>query len=554
MGNPFIGALPLVASAIGRKYGVKVVIGSDKAATDGSVIYLPALPLESTSDMVNMARGYVDHEAAHIRETDFDLVRASRLSPVERHVWNIIEDYRIERVFGERYPGCRTNFEWLVLRFFDVETPPSETPEMTALNWLLTVVRSWSASRIGPRTIPLAEAMEKDLPGLRAKLSVVRGEIKADCPDTGAAIEFARKIVGIIGDHAERDEGAYRQEGGRERDESDRKAEDGDGSDGPEGLGDEGKPAGAFGGKEGRSGKDSALKSLLAKGERELPESLESLMESRLGEMSREAGAGGTVIVGEPVDVSIGELSDGQVAEARSVSAILKSRLLGKLQGLTIKPSRSGYKGRLDPNLVHRIPLGSTKVFRAKGARDGLDVAVHLLLDASGSMDGHIGLASTAVFSVCEALSGVRGVNVAATAFPGGPPKRTSRRSNSGFDLSTVAPLLKHGQRTHRRFAVKASGNTPLAQAIWYATKEMSFLRESRRIMLVMTDGEPDSVEDALSAVKSAQNLGIELYGLGLGDGSVKIILPGRSEVLANLGDLPGKLFKLLGRAFQIGR
>ena len=93
-----------------------------------------------------------------------------------------------------------------------------------------------------------------------------------------------------------------------------------------------------------------------------------------------------------------------------------------------------------------------------------------------------------------------------------------------------------------------------MAQAIWYATKEMSFLRESRRIMLVMTDGEPDSVEDAMSAVKSAQNFGIKLYGLCLGDGSVKIILPGRSEVLANLGDLPWKLFRLLGRAFQTGR
>ena len=139
--------------------------------------------------------------------------------------------------------------------------------------------------------------------------------------------------------------------------------------------------------------------------------------------MSKEAGAGGSVIVGEPVDVSIGELSDGQVAEARNVSAILKSRLLSLLQGLTIKPSRTGYKGRLAPNLVHRIPLGATKVFRAKGAREGLDVAVHLLLDASGSMGGHIGLASTAVFSLCEALSGARGVNVAATAFPVGPPK-----------------------------------------------------------------------------------------------------------------------------------
>ena len=150
------------------------------------------------------------------------------------------------------------------------------------MNWILTTVRSWSAPRIEPRTIPLAEAMEKDLPGLQAKFSAVLAEVEADCPDTGAAIKFARKIVGIFGDHAERDQSSYGQKGGRERDESDRKAEDVGGSDGPVGSWDEEKPTGAPGGKKGGAGKSAALKSLLTKGEGELPESLESLMESRL--------------------------------------------------------------------------------------------------------------------------------------------------------------------------------------------------------------------------------------------------------------------------------
>jgi hypothetical protein len=126
--SPFIGSLPLVASALGRRYGVKVATGCDKASTDGRTIFLPSLPLESDPETINLARGYIDHESAHICETDFDLVKRSALKPVEKHLWNIIEDFRIERIFSERFPGCKANFEWLILRFFDQEIGPSSSP------------------------------------------------------------------------------------------------------------------------------------------------------------------------------------------------------------------------------------------------------------------------------------------------------------------------------------------------------------------------------------------------------------------------------------------
>ena len=39
-------SLPLVASVLGRKYGVTVTIGGTEASTDGSAIHLPALPVD----------------------------------------------------------------------------------------------------------------------------------------------------------------------------------------------------------------------------------------------------------------------------------------------------------------------------------------------------------------------------------------------------------------------------------------------------------------------------------------------------------------------------
>ena len=63
--DSFIRSLPLVASALGLKYGLKVIIGGSEAGIDGRTIRLPRLPLDSPPELVGLARGYLDHEAAH---------------------------------------------------------------------------------------------------------------------------------------------------------------------------------------------------------------------------------------------------------------------------------------------------------------------------------------------------------------------------------------------------------------------------------------------------------------------------------------------------------
>lgn len=122
-----IGALPLVADALGRRYGVKVFIGGQRAYTNGKDIHLPSLPLDADETVLNLARGYLDHEAAHLRITDFDVLQAASLTSIEKNVWNIIEDYMVERKLAEIYPGCRHNFIWLIKHLFLRETDASTT-------------------------------------------------------------------------------------------------------------------------------------------------------------------------------------------------------------------------------------------------------------------------------------------------------------------------------------------------------------------------------------------------------------------------------------------
>lgn len=91
-----IKSLPLLASVLGRKYGVQVRIGGDNAFTNGNVIQLPSLSLDCNETLLGLVRGLIDHESAHIRDTDFDALKAANLTPLEKHIWNTIEDWRLK--------------------------------------------------------------------------------------------------------------------------------------------------------------------------------------------------------------------------------------------------------------------------------------------------------------------------------------------------------------------------------------------------------------------------------------------------------------------------
>ena len=76
-----LNCLPLLASVLGKRYGVEVVIDGDTACTDGHTIYLPSLPLDSDESLLVQVRGFIDHESAHIRFTDFEAFQRNVENP-----------------------------------------------------------------------------------------------------------------------------------------------------------------------------------------------------------------------------------------------------------------------------------------------------------------------------------------------------------------------------------------------------------------------------------------------------------------------------------------
>ena len=225
------------------------------------------------------------------------------------------------------------------------------------------------------------------------------------------------------------------------------------------------------------------------------------------------------------------------------------ARLSARLQGLVQasrsdrpRPVRSGR--RLDPRRLHRVAVADERIFARKAHRVAPNTAVHLLVDLSGSMaaavdrrDGSVTTrtecALESALALALALDGIAGVRVAVTGFPGraGRPDRVTRMVRPGQSPQACAGAFVQGAR----------GGTPMAQALWYAAAELLACREERRMLMVLTDGEPDDTPEALRLLGLCRQAGIEAVGVGIGV-DVRHLFPTAIEV-RGAKDLKRELF-----------
>ena len=90
-----------------------------------------------------------------------------------------------------------------------------------------------------------------------------------------------------------------------------------------------------------------------------------------------------------------------------------------------------------------------------------------------------------------------------------------------------------------------------MAESLWWVMQQMCLLHESRKIILIITDGEPDSIPAAQEAFKQTQKKGFDCYGLGIMCPSISTLLPHASRVIEALPQLAPALFELLEGAFR---
>ena len=590
-----LNSLPLLASILGRNYGVKVVFGGNNAYTDGNTIHLPALPLECETELLGFARGYCDHEAAHIRHTDFEALREAKLDAVTKHFWNSIEDWRVETKLADIFPGCRQHFRWLARKIF-VEDKCDEQqdeagfiPASSILEYVLLAVRAWEVPEIA---IPLQRAanhVDSLFPGIRGQIDVVLDRIRHHCPDTPSAIAYARELTEVVTkwqpcENPEQSEGCLgdttappktrdaetsnpKERQGRDttKDEppqtcpehpsslaasdnaSDTNSEQKQGYV-PHNLDNRNTEENNDGTADRRShlgntqetpalltatDKQTLIDELFKTDPDKLPKGLGEILADAL-HTERATSPMQRLIVAKVGGKNSCTISHEEKEEALRASIALRSRLQGVLQAQTRQHVGIGRKGKLHTANLYRLCIGNPRIFRTTEEKEGLNTAVHILLDVSGSMHEKIVLARQACYAVAKSLNGIRGINPAVTAFP-------------AFAVDdSVCPLMAHGTSIPPYLNIDTGGGTPLAPALWWVMQTMLPLREHRKLILVVTDGQPDLMAPTIRALEAAQKTGFEVYGIGIQDTSITHLLPKTSRCIHSLVELAPAMFTLL--------
>lgn len=560
--NPILQSLPLLASVLGRRYGITVRIGGTEAYTDGKIIQIPALPTQHDDTFNGIVRGYIDHEAAHIRHTDFAMCKLAR-SPLEKHLWNTFEDWRVENSMAATYPGCRSNFRWLIRHCF-LKTPPVVHNDKATLilDWLLLMVRSWDEPDLCKYCEALASAIDTRWPWLRLHLEVILHTMRGHCPDSGACLDYARQVIDVLKTAAS----TYAQD--RQKSQSScpkppgRKGKKQDNSSDPMQIGQQpeseiimkksqGVPEGAPSSLQPDSKSmrvpfslkpedAEGLENLLQLPVDALPKDLGTRIGSALTATAKADPAITATVVAREGYKFVSVLAPDAIREAKRATNGMAARFHGLLQAAHLARSGSARRGRLDTRSLHKIAGHDPRVFLRHIQRPGINTAVHILLDCSGSMCKRIALACQATYAVAKALDRT-GINVGVTTFPA--------EFRDGTEWNSLKPLVRHGQKIHTHFSLASGGQTPLGPALWWVMQEMIQLKEDRKIILIMTDGEPDCVTAAEDAMQMATRLGVELYGIGIMSASIQGLLPRTSTVIWELPELAPAMFGLLRQA-----
>jgi nitric oxide reductase activation protein len=259
---------------------------------------------------------------------------------------------------------------------------------------------------------------------------------------------------------------------------------------------------------------DDPLQRTLAASADDMAGDLFTATRQALEDVSDNNAFGVLLPVGEAVEIA----PQGQqfVRKVQAESRALSAKLQGLVQAKRRDRCYAVPQGnRLLSKRLYRVGMGETRLFARHTERTAPNTAVHLLVDLSGSMHQSLAgsslgqIAQDAALALALALDAIAGVSVAVTAFPG----------QSG-DSDRVACLMKHGQSPRTQagaFTQSARGGTPLAQGLWYAAADLMLRTETRRMVLVITDGQPNDPKGALDIIRQCEQAGMMVVGIGIG-------------------------------------
>ena len=538
MNHPLKNALPIVAAAYGEKFGVKVLIQGQDAFTDGERIVIPTANPDDPHYQ-QIAWGYLAHEAAHIRHTNFEMVQKASSKPIRKALLNIIEDVRIENELAKDYPGTRRSISQVIEYMVDTQqmcVPEQLEPASNLQAWLLFRLR---CHFLGQKALtPLYQAVDERVRQLfpAAAMSRLSAMLTAvpSLASTGEVLKLVDAIVAMLEEESrppkdESDAGSGNDIGQDASNDSNNSSD----SQTPE------TDSSATGDSDNSDQADNLRQALEASAAQFEPDTF-----AQVAEVLSEQAEGHQGVT--PLSLPQAEhamLGDEAILTlSASESAQIRARLRGMVQSSQDNRNHAKRHGlRVATHRLAASQAGESRLFIQRQPRIAPNAAVHLLVDISGSMGKPIGegnrkyfhVANEAALALAMALEGIPGVVPAVSYFP-------------GIHQEVSIALLPKQSVRHRAacFDQKPRGCTPMAQAMWFAANSLLAQKQKRKLMIVLTDGDPDDWAATHDIVDRCRRSGFELLGIGIQTRSVEKFFP-QSIVINDVKDLKRELFEV---------
>lgn len=544
MNHPLKNALPIVAAAYGEKFGVKVLIQGQDAFTDGERIVIPTANPDDPHYQ-QIAWGYLAHEAAHIRHTNFDMVQKASSKPIRKALLNIIEDVRIENELAKDYPGTRRSISQVIEYMVDTQqmcVPEQLEPASNLQAWLLFRLR---CHFLGQKALtPLYQAVDERVRQLfpAAAMSRLSAMLTAvpSLASTGEVLKLVDAIVAMLEEESRPPQDESDADSGNDigQDASNDSNNSSDSQTPETGLSATGDAAetGDSDNSEQADNLRQALEAIAAQFEpdtfAQVAEVLSEQAEGHQGVTPLSLPQAEQAMLGDEAILTL----------SASESAQIRARLRGMVQSSQDNRNHAKRHGlRVATHRLAASQAGESRLFIQRQPRIAPNAAVHLLVDISGSMGKPIGegnrkyfhVANEAALALAMALEGIPGVVPAVSYFP-------------GIHQEVSIALLPKQSVRHRAacFDQKPRGCTPMAQAMWFAANSLLAQKQKRKLMIVLTDGDPDDWAATHDIVDRCRRSGFELLGIGIQTRSVEKFFP-QSIVINDVKDLKRELFEV---------
>lgn len=226
-----------------------------------------------------------------------------------------------------------------------------------------------------------------------------------------------------------------------------------------------------------------------------------------------------------------------------AIPARLVTVLLRELQDVKRRPFIRAASGpKVAVAQVWRLKrLGDVRVFKKRVAASGIDAAVSILLDRSGSMrDNGFETAVEVVHAFILALQRISGVKTSLDVFPGAFAE-SEQVLEFKQNLNAVTKHLR---------GIEPDGGTPTGTAMATRLARLVDARAEKKVMVVVTDGMPEFGQlPIVRAVMARAALeGVDVIGIGIGI-EVQHLFP-MSINVSDVGKLPDALTELFQSDF----